>query len=78
MTERQAGEEGAYMAYISAMLFITDGIQDRNLNRAESCRQELMQRPWRLAAYWLAYSSEVQSIMEENVVACRQAQCTEK
>ena len=28
--------------------------QDRNSNRAGTRRQELMQRPWRKAAYWLA------------------------
>jgi hypothetical protein len=28
--------------------------QDRNSNRTESRRQELMQRPWRGAVHWLA------------------------
>jgi hypothetical protein len=28
--------------------------QDRNLNRAGTWRQELMQRAWRGAAFWLA------------------------
>ena len=34
-------------------LFITEGSQDRNSSRAGIWRQELMQRPWRGAAYWL-------------------------
>ena len=32
-----------------------EGSQDRNSNRAGSWRQELMQRPWRDAAYWLCF-----------------------
>ena len=51
MTKRQAGEERVYLAYTSALLFITKGSQDRNSNRAAFWRQELMQRPWRRAAY---------------------------
>ena len=31
-----------------------EGGQDRNSNRAGTWRQELMQRPWRGADYWLA------------------------
>jgi hypothetical protein len=30
--------------------------QDRNSSRAETWRQELMQRPWRDAVYWLAHN----------------------
>jgi hypothetical protein len=31
---------------------ITERSQDRNSNRTGTRRQELMQRPWRDAAYW--------------------------
>ena len=54
MTKKQVGEERVYLAYTSALLFITEGSQDRNSNRAGTWRQELMQRPWKGAAYWLA------------------------
>jgi hypothetical protein len=36
------------------LLFITKESQDRNSPRAGTWRQELMQRPWRGAVYWLA------------------------
>jgi hypothetical protein len=32
-------------------VLITEGSQDRNSNRAERWKQELLQRPWRDAAY---------------------------
>jgi hypothetical protein len=32
---------------------IIKGRQDKNSNRAETWSQELMQRPWRDAPYWL-------------------------
>jgi hypothetical protein len=54
MTKKQIGEERVYSAYTSTLLFFTKGIQDRNSSRAETWRQELMQRPWRDAAYWIA------------------------
>ena len=41
-----------YLAYAS--MFIAKGSQDRNSNKAEIWRQELMQRPWRQMVYWLA------------------------
>ena len=34
--------------------FIIIGSQDRNSNRTGTWRQELMQKPWRDAAFWLA------------------------
>jgi hypothetical protein len=34
MTEKQVGEERVYWAYISALIFITEGSKDRNSNRA--------------------------------------------
>jgi hypothetical protein len=54
MTKKQIGEEKVYSAYTSSLLFITKRNKDRNPHRAETWRQELMQRPWRSAAYWLA------------------------
>jgi hypothetical protein len=44
MTKMQVEEERVYSVYTSALLFITRGSQDRNLNRAGFWRQELMQR----------------------------------
>jgi hypothetical protein len=54
MTKKQVGEEKVYSAYTSTLLFITKGSQDRNSHRPGTWRQELLQRPWRNAAYWLA------------------------
>jgi hypothetical protein len=53
MFKRQIGEKSIYLAYTSTLLFIK-GSQDRNWKRAGSWRQELMQKPWRGAASWLA------------------------
>lgn len=55
MTKSSLGK--IYLASISVSLFIlfsTEGSQDRNLNRAGTWRQELMQKPWRGDAYLLA------------------------
>jgi hypothetical protein len=54
MTKRQVGKERVYLVYTSTVLFIIKGIQDKNSNRAATWRQELMQRPWRGLAFWLA------------------------
>jgi hypothetical protein len=54
MTKKQVGEERVYSVYISTLLFITKGSHDRNSYREKSWRQDMMQRPWRDAAYWLA------------------------
>jgi hypothetical protein len=54
MTKEQVVEESVYLAYISILLFIIEVSQDGNSNRAGTWRQELMQKPWRGAAYWLA------------------------
>jgi hypothetical protein len=54
MTKKQLGKKRVCLAYTSTLLFITEGSQDRTSNRAGMLRQELMQRPWRNAAYWLA------------------------
>ena len=51
--QKQVGEEKLYLAYTSTLLFIIEGSQDKNSNRAGTWRQELTQRPWRDAAYWL-------------------------
>ena len=58
ITEIQVWEERVYAAYISTSLFITKGSQGRNSSRAGTWRQELMQRPWRGAAYWLAQPAQ--------------------
>ena len=50
----QIGEERVHLAYISTLLFIIEGSQDRNSNRAGTWRQEETWKPWRGAAYWLA------------------------
>ena len=54
MAKKPVAEERVCSAYASTLLFIIKGSQDRNSNRAETWRQELMQRPWRGAAYWLS------------------------
>jgi hypothetical protein len=54
MTKKQVGEERVYLAYTSILLVIIKRSQDRNSNRAGTWRQELMQRLWKCAAYWLA------------------------
>ena len=50
---KQIGEETVYFSYISRSLFIIEGSQDRNSNRAGTWRQELMKRPSG-AVYWLS------------------------
>jgi hypothetical protein len=54
ITKKQLGEERVYFAYTSISLFAIEGSQDRNSSRAGTQGQELMQRPWRDAASWLA------------------------
>jgi hypothetical protein len=56
ITKKQVGEERVYSAYTFTLLFIPKGSQDRSSQRAGTWRQELMQRPWRDAAYWLVSS----------------------
>ena len=53
MTKIQLGEERICLVYLPILLFIMEGSQDKNSNRSETWRQELMQKPWRCAAYWL-------------------------
>jgi hypothetical protein len=52
--QKAVREERVYSAHTSTAWFIFGGSQVRNSNRAGTWRQELMQRPWRGAAYWLA------------------------
>jgi hypothetical protein len=51
---KQIGEEGVSLYYSSILLFIIEGNQDRNSNRAGFWKQEQIQKPWAGAAYWLA------------------------
>jgi hypothetical protein len=50
MTKRQDGEEKVYSAYISTLLFITKGSQDRNSEKELRADAETTES----AAYWLA------------------------
>lgn len=54
MTQNQVEEERVYLTYNSILLFIPEGSQDRNFNRAGTWRQELMQGPRRGDACWFA------------------------
>jgi hypothetical protein len=61
MTKKQVGQERVYSAYISTLLFIIKGSQNRNSNR-ETWRQEWMQKPWKNMLFtrllpWLAQLS---------------------
>ena len=47
MTKQQIAEDRIYSAYISTLLFITKEVKQVR-------KQELIQRPWRNATYWLA------------------------
>ena len=44
----------SYSPYSSTLLLITKGSQAWNSPRAGTWRQELIQTPWRGAAYWIA------------------------
>ena len=50
--DKQLGKEKVISGW--CLPYITEGSQDRNSNKAGTWRQELMERPWRNAAYWLA------------------------
>jgi hypothetical protein len=43
--QKQIGKKRVYLAYSSTLLFIIEGRQDRNSNRAGTWRKKLMQRP---------------------------------
>jgi hypothetical protein len=51
MNKKQVQEERVYSTCIFTLLFITKRSQEGNSHRAGTWRQELMQRPWRDAAY---------------------------
>jgi hypothetical protein len=42
MTKQQAGEDRTYLVYTSISLLIIERNKDKNSNRAENWRQELM------------------------------------
>jgi hypothetical protein len=42
------------LAYTSTLLFIIEGSRGRNTSSCRTWRQELTQKAWRDAAYWLA------------------------
>jgi hypothetical protein len=53
--QKHTGKEKAYLNWESTSLLIIRGSPDKNsASRGGSWRQELMQRLWRDAAYWLA------------------------
>ena len=52
--QKQVGEGRVYSACTSTPQSIIGGSQDRNSHRIGTWRQELIQKPWRGAAYWLA------------------------
>jgi hypothetical protein len=54
MTKKHVGEERVDSAYTSILLFINKGCQDSNSHRAGTRRQELTQKLYRGAAYWVA------------------------
>lgn len=43
------------LASTTISLLIIEGSQNKNSNKTGTQRQELMKRPWRVAAYWLAF-----------------------
>jgi hypothetical protein len=49
--QKEVEKERDYLAHTSILLFITKGSQGRKTNTEGIWRQELMQRPWRGAAY---------------------------
>jgi hypothetical protein len=51
---KQVGEERVYLFYISIPLSITKGSQDKNSNKEDTWKQEVMQRG---ADYWLVCPS---------------------
>ena len=47
------GGKGLFGLDFHITLFLMEGSQDRNSDKAGTRRQELMQRPWRGTVYWL-------------------------
>jgi hypothetical protein len=54
MTKSNLGKQGFISLTVSIEQFIIKISEGRNSDTAETWRQELMQRPWKGAAYWLA------------------------
>jgi hypothetical protein len=52
--QKQVKEKRVCLAYDVTPLFTVEGSQDRNPHGAGAWRQEMMQRPQKFAAYWLA------------------------
>jgi hypothetical protein len=57
MTKSKLGRKGLHFHFVA----ITEGSQGRNPSRAGTWRQELMQRPWKRATYWLAHIGFIDS-----------------
>jgi hypothetical protein len=47
-------KEWIYLVYTFTSLFIIEGSPNKDSNRTGTWRQELMQKPWKSVAYWLA------------------------
>jgi hypothetical protein len=62
MTKKLVGEKRIYLIY-TTLLFIIEGSQDKNSNRAGSLRQELMQKPRRGAAAYRLLSHGLLSLL---------------
>jgi hypothetical protein len=54
MTNKQVEEERFYSAHTSTLLFIAKESEDWTSHRVGTWMQELMQKPWRDAACWIA------------------------
>lgn len=52
--QKKPGGKGFISAYRSISASITEGSQARNSKKVRIWRQELLQRPWKSSAYWLA------------------------
>ena len=55
--QQQVEEERVCFVTLSLLVPQLEEVRVRNLNKAGTWRQELMQRPWRSAAYWPAFPS---------------------
>jgi hypothetical protein len=51
--QKQLGKSRDCLAYTSMLLFIIKGSRNRNSSWAGICRQQLIQRSWRITNYWL-------------------------
>ena len=73
MIKKQAGEERVYSAYTSTLVLVTKGSQDRNSNRPKSLKQEMVQRPWTGAAYWLPLTYSACFLIEPRTTSSEMA-----